>query len=126
LLEADPTLEPRDIVVMCPDVEAFAPLVTAVFRDAREEAPLDARGLPNLRVRLADRALTETNPLLGVVADLLAMAGERVTASALLDLAATPPVRRRFQLGEEDLEKLQRWVRDAGIRWGLDAAQRAA
>lgn len=125
LLEADPTLEPRDIVVMCPDVEAFAPLVTAVFRDAREEAPLDARGLPNLRVRLADRALTETNPLLGVVADLLAMAGERVTASALLDLATTPPVRRRFQLGEEDLEKLQRWVRDAGIRWGLDAEQRA-
>lgn len=25
LLEDDPTLEPRDIVVMCPDIETYAP-----------------------------------------------------------------------------------------------------
>ena len=31
LLEDDPTLEPRDILVMCPDIEAYAPLVEAAF-----------------------------------------------------------------------------------------------
>ena len=31
LLQDDPTLEPRDIVVMCPDVETYAPLITAGF-----------------------------------------------------------------------------------------------
>ena len=31
LLADDPTLEPRDVIVMCPDVETFAPLVHAVF-----------------------------------------------------------------------------------------------
>ncbi|MDQ1492582.1 MAG: exodeoxyribonuclease gamma subunit, partial [Actinomycetota bacterium] len=31
LLAADPSLEPRDIVVMCPDIEAFAPLIHATF-----------------------------------------------------------------------------------------------
>ena len=31
LLAADPTLEPRDIVVMCPDIETFAPLISATF-----------------------------------------------------------------------------------------------
>ena len=31
LLEDDPTLEPRDILVMCPDIETFAPLISAGF-----------------------------------------------------------------------------------------------
>ena len=31
LLAADPTLEPRDVLVACPDVETFAPLVSAAF-----------------------------------------------------------------------------------------------
>ncbi|MFL6024561.1 MAG: exodeoxyribonuclease V subunit gamma, partial [Marmoricola sp.] len=31
LLADDPTLEPRDILVMCPDVEGFAPLIEAGF-----------------------------------------------------------------------------------------------
>ena len=31
LLEADPTLEPRDVLVMCPDIETFAPLISAAF-----------------------------------------------------------------------------------------------
>ena len=31
VLEDDPTLEPRDILVMCPDIETFAPLVAAGF-----------------------------------------------------------------------------------------------
>ena len=29
MLEADPTLEPRDILVMCPDIETYAPLISA-------------------------------------------------------------------------------------------------
>ncbi len=35
LLADDPTLEPRDIIVMCPDIENFAPLIQATFGVAR-------------------------------------------------------------------------------------------
>ena len=31
LLADDPTLEPRDILVMCPDIETYAPLIVAGF-----------------------------------------------------------------------------------------------
>ena len=31
MLQDDPTLEPRDILVMCPDIETFAPLISAGF-----------------------------------------------------------------------------------------------
>src|SRR6202012_5271716 len=30
-LAEDPTLEPRDVIVMCPDIETFAPLIQATF-----------------------------------------------------------------------------------------------
>lgn len=120
LMAADPTLEPRDIVVMCPDVEAFAPLVMAHLATG----PGDDR--PDLRVRLADRSLRQTNPILRVVDDLLRLAATRVTASRLLDLVASAPVRRRFGLDEADLEDLAGWIEGTVIRWGLTEADRAA
>ena len=40
-----------------------------------------------LRVRLADRSLVQTNPLLAVASQLLSLAGSRVTAIEVLDIA---------------------------------------
>ncbi|MDP8988127.1 MAG: exodeoxyribonuclease V subunit gamma, partial [Actinomycetota bacterium] len=141
LLAEDETLEPRDVIVMCPDIETFAPLVHATFGagagdvdDAGDATGSDdptgagdpghpAR--PDLRVRLADRSLRQTNPLLGVVSDLLALADARLTASQVLDLAGRDPVRRRFRLDDDDLARVEEWVGATGVRWGLDAAHRA-
>jgi exodeoxyribonuclease V gamma subunit len=129
LLADDPTLEPRDIVVMCPDIEVFAPLVHATFGtgaggDVEEDAPASATRI-DLHVRLADRSLRQTNPVLGVVAQLLDLADGRLTASQVLDLAGRGPVRQRFRLDDDDLARVAQWARDGGVRWGLDATQRA-
>jgi exodeoxyribonuclease V gamma subunit len=113
---------------MCPDIEAFAPLVHATFGAAvpdEDDEPHDAVA-PDLRVRLADRALRQTNPVLGVVSALLELADDRVTASQVLDLAGREPVRRRFGLDDDDLARLEEWARESGVRWGLDAAHRAS
>jgi exodeoxyribonuclease V gamma subunit len=118
LLAEDPALEPRDVIVMCPDIETFAPLIQAAFGAGEEEDG-------GLRVRLADRAIRQTNPLLGVAARLLDLASERLTASQVLDLADREPVRRRFRLDDDDLGRIEDWIQASGIRWGLDAAQRA-
>ncbi len=130
LLEDDPTLEPRDVIVMCPDIETFAPLIQATFGAGRAAADDDdsaesaGKRLLDLRVRLADRSLRQTNPLLGVVSQLLALADQRATASQLLDLAGREPVRRRFRFDDDDLSRMQDWVAACGIRWGFDAPHR--
>ncbi len=158
-LAADETLEPRDVIVMCPDIETFAPLIHATFGigngafgpgenslarilegafGAGENslarileggvgvhAPLPRAEDPDLRVRLADRSLRQTNPLLGVISELLELSGRRVTASEVLDLADREPIRRRFRLDDDSVSRIQGWVADAGIRWGLDAEHRA-
>jgi exodeoxyribonuclease V gamma subunit len=133
LLEDDPTLEPRDVIVMCPDIETFAPLIQATFGSGRhadrddddeDEADDEHKRLPDLRVRLADRSLRQTNPVLGVVSQLLALADQRATASQVLDLAGRDPVRRRFGFDDDDLSRMQEWVAESGVRWGFDAPHR--
>ncbi|MCA1682982.1 MAG: exodeoxyribonuclease V subunit gamma [Actinobacteria bacterium] len=141
LLADDPSLEPRDVIVMCPDIETFAPLIAATFGAGEvaddDDAPAAADPLPagvrpchhrrwaDLRVRLADRSLRQTNPVLGVVSQLLELPGQRLTATQVLDLADREPVRRRLELDDDDLTRIHDWVAASGIRWGLDAAHRA-
>ena len=121
----DPTLEPRDVLVMCPDVETYAPLIRASFGQG---AAAGRNGHPGhrLRVRLADRSLAQTNPLLDTVTTLLDLAQDRVTASQVLDLAATAAVRRRFEFDDDDLEQLRTWAARSGVRWGINHQQRRA
>src|SRR3954454_5306741 len=131
LLDEDPTLEPRDVIVMCPDIETFAPLIQATFGagevfeddDELEALPADVRP-PDLRVRLADRALRQTNPVLGVIGRLLDLVDERLTASQVLGFADQEPMRRRFGLDDNSHARIEDGVPASGIRWGLDAAHR--
>jgi exodeoxyribonuclease V gamma subunit len=123
LLEDDPTLEPRDILVMCPDIETYAPLIHAAF--GLGGVVEDGHPAHQLRVRLADRGSASTNPLLQVATTLLTLAaGGRLTATEVLDLVAMAPVRHRFGLSDDDLQKITAWVDTSGVRWGLDAVHR--
>jgi exodeoxyribonuclease V gamma subunit len=127
LFADDPSLEPRDVLVMCPDVEAIAPLVAATFGHPpeRTDAPDGAHPGQLLRVRLADRSVRQTNPQLVLLGALLDLADGRVSASQVLDLAAGPAVRQRFELDDDDLDRLRQWTVATGARWGEDAGRRA-
>ena len=129
LLADDPSLEPRDIVVMVPDVEQYAPLMSATFGLADPNADTDGTSGARhpghrLRVRLADRSVRQTNPVLGVAADLIDLADGRLPAGQVLDLAGAEPVRRRFRFSDDDLDRLRSWIVATGIRWGLDDKHR--
>lgn len=128
LLADDPTLEPRDVLVMCPDVEAFAPLLAATFTGTTApDALADGAAHPaaRLRVSVADRALHQSNPLLAVLDRLLDLGAARCTAGEVLDLAEHPAVARRFGLDDDAIARLRDWVRAVGVRWGLDRPHRA-
>ncbi|WP_068401943.1 exodeoxyribonuclease V subunit gamma [Kribbia dieselivorans] len=126
LFEDDPTLQPRDVLVLTPDVEEYAPLIRAAFGGTTERE----RGTPRhpghqLRVQVADRRLAATNPLIDLAQILVTLVAGRVTASDVLGLATHPAVARRFTFSEDDLATLSHWVATSGARWGLDAVHRA-
>ncbi|WP_330229925.1 exodeoxyribonuclease V subunit gamma [Nocardia sp. NBC_00508] len=130
LFAADETLEPRDVLVMCPEVEAYAPLVRAAFGQRTPGSP-EVQGdsehpAHRLRVRLADRGRGVTNPLLAVIGVLLELADGRVTVTHVLDLAAAESVRRRCGFDDDDIERLREWAAESGARWGIGQRQREA
>jgi exodeoxyribonuclease V gamma subunit len=120
ILSDDPTLEPRDIVVMTPDLETFAPLIDAAFPASSSEDG----ALPDLRVRIADRAPSRTNPLVRFAGTILELAGSRLGTGAVAQLVALPEVQRRLGMDIDTTADIGRLMDDANIRWGLDADHR--
>src|SRR5215203_3926163 len=123
LLADDQSLEPRDILVLCPDIETYAPLISASFGLDAGESEAEHPG-HRLRVRLADRSLRQLNPLLSALSRLLVLAESRMEASAFLDFCALGPVARKFGFSADDLQRLHELVPRSGVRWGFDAGHR--
>ncbi|GAA0794429.1 exodeoxyribonuclease V subunit gamma [Marinobacterium sediminicola] len=115
----DPDLKPRDIIVMVPDVNQYAPHIRSVFGRLSRQDP---RFIP---FTLNDQQNRGQAPLLIALELLLQLPQERFGISQLFDLLEVPALRERFGMAESDLPQLQHWIRDSGIRWGLDSAQRA-
>ena len=114
LFDHIPDLTPADVIVMTPDVAAYAPFVEAVF--PRQTLPYT----------IADRSLAEESPVLIALRTLLALPDMRLTSTEIMDLLEVPTIMRKFGLTDSDLQLISRWIRDANIRWELDGASRAA
>jgi exodeoxyribonuclease V gamma subunit len=117
---ADPTLRPRDVIVMVPDIEVYTPHIQAVF------GLLDADDPRYIPFSVADRGQRDFDPLIGALETLLALPQSRLTVSDVLDLLEVPALRARFDITTDDLPKLRNWISGANIRWGLHAEQRAS
>ncbi len=117
LLAADASLTPRDILVMTPQVEEFAPLVAAVFGDRA------ATGI-DLPWRLTDRSQQDQGGLATSLLALLRLGGERLTASGLDALFSHSPLLETLGLGASELSDLGELLQRAGFRWGLDGQDR--
>jgi exodeoxyribonuclease V gamma subunit len=117
LFDRDASLEPRDVVVMSPRIDAYAPFIDAVFGGAAEHQP-------RIPYRIADRAVRATDDAVAAFLAVLATLRGRMTASAVLDLLGMDPVRERFGFVSGDLEVVRRWIQESGIRWGIDAVHR--
>ncbi|MCX5847609.1 MAG: exodeoxyribonuclease V subunit gamma [Deltaproteobacteria bacterium] len=109
-----PDIRPDDVLVMIPDIELYAPFIQAIF----SIPPDDSRCLP---FTIADRGLLNESGLIDTFLKLLDLAGSRYEVSGVLDLLEADTVRTKFSLTEEDLALIHHWIRETGIRWGIDA-----
>lgn len=116
--EQDASLKPRDIVVMVPEIDRYAPLIDAVFGQYERG---DERWIP---FSIADRQASRSNPLLVCALQLLDLPERRLTVSELLDWLDIPAFRHRFGIDAKALPRIARWVTGSGVRWGLNEAHR--
>lgn len=116
LFAADPALQPSDVLVVTPDLEATAPLVDAVFGSVPAE-----RHIP---YAITGRARSTVNAPARALLELLALLVSRLPVTALFGLLQQPVVARRFGLDDDDLTQVHGWLQAAGVHWGLDGAHR--
>jgi exodeoxyribonuclease V gamma subunit len=126
LLADDPTLREEDIVVLCPAIKQFAPLVEAGFGTSADAAgPIPEGATPRLLYRIADRSLRDSYPMLSALGSLLDLISSRCTASAMLEFMSLSAVRERFAFDDDALSAIAGWIATANVRWGFDGEHRA-
>ncbi len=113
-------LAARDVIVMVPDIEQYAPIVEAVFGGISHD---DTRHIP---YTIADRTARRTDPVVGVMEFLMTLPTSRLPLSGLFDILDVAAVRERFGIASDALPALRLWIEDSGVRWGLDADHRAS
>lgn len=125
LLEEIPDLQPRDIIVMAPNIDELAPIIDAVFSDG-DEGERGRAGFPRLPYRIADRPLSHENPIAESLLALIELSRSRMRAPEVLAFLSREPLARQFGFDHDDLGSLRAWLEETGIRWGEDAEHRAS
>lgn len=111
--DALPGLRPSDVLIVCPDLAAAAPLIDAVFGttqgDERGRIPYRITGLPP----------SQANPIARVLLDWLALADRGVSAPELVEWLRVDAVAARYGIDAVALDTVQGWLAAAGARRGL-------
>lgn len=117
LFDNDPELRPRDVLVMAPNIEKYAPFIHAVFGNPE---------LPELRIpySIADRHPRSESVVIDTFLRILELPASRCTANQGFSLVQSAPIREKFQFSDDDLEQIRTWIDESGIRWGLNMAHR--
>ena len=122
LFEDDPTLEPRDVAVLCPNLDEFASVLDA----AMVAAPVadDAHPGHSLRVSISHDRARQPNEVLSLLDRVLALRSARATWQDLFDLCQSAPVAQRWGFDGDGGQDLKLLLAKADIRWGLDRSHR--
>ena len=118
MFESDPTLLPKDILVMTPEIEAYAPFIQAVF-----DAPEDER--KRIPYSIADRAMKRESQVADTFLAMLDLWDERITSSQVIGILESPSVQAAFGFTGADPDLIGHWVREVRIRWGIDEQDRS-
>ncbi len=113
MFEQDRSLLPKDLLVMMPDIEKYAPYIQAVF----DTSPGNAKRIP---FSIADRSIRKEGSLAEIFLAILDLEKSRFRGSQVLDILECEAVRRKQGLSEEDLDQISMWISETRIRWGID------
>ncbi len=115
---ADPGLRPRDVIVMMPDVNVYAPHIQAVFGHYQ---PGQKRHIP---YTISDQGQRHHEPVLIALETLMSLPQSRFGVSEITSLLEVPGVRERFGITEDEVPLARHWIEGANIRWGLHGEHR--
>lgn len=117
-LEDDGRTE-ADILVVCPSLERFAPLIQTAFGGTRFSAHREDSGEPTLAYTIVNPTGSTQGLYLQSVRRFLELVASRCTRSDVLSFFQEPNVMRALGFTEESAELHESWTASSGVRWGL-------
>ena len=116
VLEDDPSISPKDIVVMTPDLDAYAPAFRAVFGE---------QGTHRIPFEVHDRRTRDDAAFYDDFLTILEVLDSRFSVLDFVRLLDTSSLREDFRFTQDERSRLTDLLSAAGVRWGVDAAHRA-
>ncbi|MBK2092923.1 exodeoxyribonuclease V subunit gamma [Francisella philomiragia] len=107
MIKADPSIKPRDILVMCPNIEDYSPYIDSVF----SRYPTDKK----LPCSIADRTLLDSEPLAASFIELLQLPESNFEVNKILDYLSVPAIQQKFKITDEQLETIRYWLKESCI-----------
>jgi exodeoxyribonuclease V gamma subunit len=110
---ADEPIEPRNILVMSPEINEYAPLIRAVF---------DAETSTHKKIpySISDQSIRETSKYIETFFDILRLAQTRFSTIDVVGILKAEAVKNRFTLNDSDIGIIENWMRETRICWGVD------
>jgi len=121
MFEEDPSLMPKDILVMTPDIEAYAPFIQAVFDIPESRESTERQRIP---FSIADISVKTEVEITDTFFEILDLFGSRFEVTRIISILESTYVGRKFDLSEKDVAMIRWWVGDARIYWGIDGENR--
>lgn len=112
-LDEEPIV-PRDVVVMAPNMADYIPHIQSTFET--EES--------RLHVQIMDVMAPIKNPFIKAFLHLLDLSEGRWDVISVMQLFGYPAFQKKHGFTAQDVEKMTLWVKDVGIRWGIDPEHR--
>ena len=120
IMKADPSIRPRDILVLCTDVEKYSSLIEPVMSAGLGP---DRKKLP---VSIVDRTNATSTPVAVAIDTVLALAAGRCSVMEVLEAISLEPIRLKFGFDEDELQAISGWVNQLNVKWGIDSQHRTA
>ncbi|QEO57352.1 exodeoxyribonuclease V subunit gamma [Francisella marina] len=107
MIKADPSIKPRDILVMCPNIEDYSPYIDSVFSRFSTDKKLPCS--------IADRTLLDSEPLAASFIELLQLPESNFEVNKILDYLSVPAIQQKFKISDEQLETIRYWLKESCI-----------
>ncbi|MEC7369879.1 MAG: exodeoxyribonuclease V subunit gamma [Pseudomonadota bacterium] len=105
--------KPSEIIVMAPDIDEYVPLIRASFTG-------------KIPFGIADQSAKNQSTVLSSIVTLLALGHSRLTSIEIMGLLEVPAIARKFGIKPSDIDQLEAWISETGIRWEWDGDTKAA
>ncbi len=117
MLNEDESLQPEEILVMVPDISAYAASIESVFKH---------QNTSGVSCNLSDLSLAHEHPSAVSFMQLLDLPDSRFTRSEILGLLDNPSIRRQFGIDSEGHRGIVEFVNQSRVKWGIDGQHKKA